>query len=116
MLIKRGVEPAKGRWALPTGFLEIDESIEQGLLRELNEEIGLEAEQVRHIKLLDAIQQYSEIYNSVIVIGYKVWLQRGVKLYPSDDAIDLKFFNLDSLPAVPFVSQRCLIKKFITQQ
>ncbi len=41
LLIKRGIEPYKGKWALPGGFLKPDESAEAGALRELQEETGL---------------------------------------------------------------------------
>lgn len=41
LLVERGIEPYKGRWAFPGGFLKMDESAEVGALRELNEETGL---------------------------------------------------------------------------
>ena len=41
LLVERGIEPFKGRWAFPGGFLKMDESAENGALRELQEETGL---------------------------------------------------------------------------
>ncbi len=41
LLVQRGVDPAKGRWALPGGFMDADESPEMALSRELNEEVAL---------------------------------------------------------------------------
>ena len=38
LLVRRGGEPYKGRWAFPGGFLKMDETAEQGALRELREE------------------------------------------------------------------------------
>jgi len=42
LLVKRGVEPGRGKWALPSGFIEIEETPEEACLRELKEETGLE--------------------------------------------------------------------------
>ena len=41
LLIERGIEPYKGQWAFPGGFVKIDESCEEGAIRELKEETGL---------------------------------------------------------------------------
>ena len=41
LLIERGIEPYKGAWAFPAGFLRTDETAEQCALRELKEETGL---------------------------------------------------------------------------
>ena len=47
LLIERGIEPFKGRWAFPGGFLRMDESAEDGALRELYEETGLRAAYIK---------------------------------------------------------------------
>ena len=47
LLVERGLEPYKGRWAFPGGFLNMDESAEAGALRELQEETGLKGAYIR---------------------------------------------------------------------
>lgn len=44
LLIERGKEPFKGKWAFPGGFMEMDESAETGALREMKEETEFDAE------------------------------------------------------------------------
>ena len=47
LLVERGIEPYKGRWAFPGGFLKTDESAETGALRELQEETGLKGAYIK---------------------------------------------------------------------
>ena len=49
LLIERGNEPFKGCWAFPGGFLNMDENAEQGAIRELKEETGLDLKDIKQI-------------------------------------------------------------------
>jgi 8-oxo-dGTP diphosphatase len=44
LLLKRAMEPGKGKWALPAGYVEPAETIEQAIIREMKEETGLDVE------------------------------------------------------------------------
>lgn len=55
LLIQRGQEPLKGEWSLPGGALELGETLEQGVRREVLEETGLEIEPVKIVEVLDRI-------------------------------------------------------------
>jgi len=105
LLVQRGVEPGKGKWGLPSGFIEIDENPQQGCLRELKEETGLDG---NISELIGVYSQESSLYKRVIIIGYRmeVW---GI-LQPGSDSMDAGYFPPDSLPEIAFRSHREIIK------
>lgn len=107
LLIKRGVEPGIGQWALPSGFLEEDETPEEGCIRELFEETGLNGEIMR---LIDVDNEKSSIYGNVLVIGYEVRMTGG-ELKSGSDTIDAEFFPYKELPDINFKSHESILKK-----
>lgn len=111
LLVKRGKEPGKGKWALPSGFVEIDETPEKACLRELREETGLKGEIMR---LVGVYSQKSLLYRNVLIIGYEVEA-RG-NLSPGSDSLEAEFFPLDNLPDIPFSSHRKMIEDGIKKE
>jgi 8-oxo-dGTP diphosphatase len=57
LLIQRGIEPFKGKWALPGGFVNMDELLETACKRELEEETGLHVGKMTQFKTFDAIDR-----------------------------------------------------------
>lgn len=55
LLVKRGSEPLRGEWSIPGGTLELGETLEEGVARELREETGLEVSVGELIKVFDRI-------------------------------------------------------------
>jgi len=55
LLIRRGSQPLKGEWSIPGGLLEVGETLEQGVARELAEETGLEVHVVELIEVFERI-------------------------------------------------------------
>lgn len=55
LLIQRGQEPLKGEWSLPGGALELGETLQQGICREVLEETGLEVEPLQIVEVFDRI-------------------------------------------------------------
>ena len=56
LLIRRGGPPMKGEWSIPGGMLEVGETLEQGVLRELSEETGLD------VKVIELIEVFERIF------------------------------------------------------
>jgi ADP-ribose pyrophosphatase YjhB (NUDIX family) len=111
-LVKRSVEPAKGKWCLPGGFIEIDETIEEAVLRELEEETGIRGEIEG---LVDFFSQKGRHYRAILIFGYKVKILGG-ELKAGDDAQDAGFFSLDDLPPIAFLSHQRLIERAFSEK
>ena len=103
LLIERGGEPYKGCWAFPGGFLEMDETVEEGASRELQEETGLIISSGNG--LLKQLGCYSKVDRDprgrVITIAfYALVLKAAVK--GNDDARDARWFPVSALPPLAF--------------
>ena len=105
-LVKRNVQPALGEWSLPGGFVEMDESPAQCALRELEEETGLSGEIIAQ---LGAESQPSRMYVNVLVCGYLI--RAGGNPVAGDDAAEVKLFDPEELPRLPFESHRAILKR-----
>ncbi len=106
LLVKRGVEPKKGFWCLPGGFMELGETPEKGALRELEEETGLKG---KINSLLGVTSSESPRYNTVLMIGFLV-IDYCSDLIPGDDASDARFFPTYELPDIAFESHKSFIR------
>ncbi|MDH7506905.1 MAG: NUDIX hydrolase [Candidatus Thermoplasmatota archaeon] len=99
LLIKRKNEPFKGKWALPGGFVEYGEKVEEAIVREIKEETGLIT------KIKEPVGIYSDPKRDprghVVSIVFLLDIIDG-KLKADDDALDVKFFDLKKLPDLSF--------------
>jgi len=108
LLIKRGVEPSIGSWALPGGFIEIDETPQEAGRRELYEETGLSGTADR---LVGVHMEESRMYGFVLVVGVE-FIVGDKTPAAGDDATDVGFFARENMPDIPFASHRKLIEEF----
>ncbi len=101
LLVKRRNDPYKGQWCLPMGFAEIEETISAAALRELKEEAGINA---RVIRLVDADSFDSERYGELLIVTFEMRKTDGEEESAGDDAEELRYFPIASLPYLPFNS------------
>ncbi len=102
LLIRRGVEPCAGRWALPGGFVAMGELPEAAIVREFREETGLEA---RAVELLGIHGERGSRYPWILTLVYRMELDEG-EPYAGDDAQEARFFSRGEVPEIPFESHR----------
>jgi 8-oxo-dGTP diphosphatase len=105
LLVKRGGEPAAGRWSIPGGVVDTGETLTDAVVREVLEETHLQVEPVVLVKILDRIFRDKEdrvVYHYVLVD----FLCRSTEgeVRPGTDALDARFIpigDLASLDVIP---------------
>jgi ADP-ribose pyrophosphatase YjhB (NUDIX family) len=86
LLVQRGREPLKGHWSLPGGLVELGESLQTAVIREIEEETGLLVEPVELIELLDRIHREGERIRYHYVIADYLCRVVGGALKAASDA------------------------------
>lgn len=99
LLIERGIEPYKGKWALPGGFLREDETAEVGAMRELKEETGLCEAYIRQFHTFTEPDR--DPRERVITIAYFA-LVRKQDVAGGDDAARAEWHAIDEIPKLAF--------------
>lgn len=95
LLIKRSTEPYKNSWALPGGFVELGETLEQAIIREIEEETALKTEA---IKLVGAYSdQKRDPRGHTISVAYLMKITGGNEK-TTEEAKEVKYFPLAHLP------------------
>jgi len=100
LIAKRGVKPAKGKWSIPGGAIELGERIRDALVREVKEECGLDVEIALETPM-DAIDSLVMSKDGRLQYHY-VLLQflarlKGGTLKPASDVLDAKWVPLDEV-------------------
>ena len=91
VLLRRGFEPGRGRWAQPGGFLEVDETPSEGAIRETLEEIGLV------VSPGDIVGLYARLEAAVIVLAYEAAIVGG-ELRTTPEALEVRAFAPEAIP------------------
>ena len=91
VLIRRGIEPGKGWWAQPGGFLEVDETVNQAAIRETWEETGLLIEPGEIIGL------YTRLEAAVVTIAFEARIVGGLAT-PTREATEITAFAPEDIP------------------
>jgi ADP-ribose pyrophosphatase YjhB (NUDIX family) len=108
VLLKRGVEPALGKWVFPGGYVDRGESVRDAAIRETKEESQLD---VRLNSLLD-VYSYPRSPNVIVVYTAEII---GGELAAADESLEARAFSVDEVPwqDLAFDSTRDALKDYI---
>ena len=91
VLLRRGIEPGRGSWAQPGGFLEVDETVNQAAIRETWEETGLLVEPGAIVGL------YTRLEAAVVTIAFEAQIVGGVAI-ETPEALEVRAFAPEAIP------------------
>ena len=101
LLIQRGYEPFKGSWAIPGGFVNAEESLEEAALRELKEETGV------HDVFLEQLYTFGDVHRDprrrIVTVAYYALVNlRDHTIKAATDASNAAWFGVDDIPKLAF--------------
>ena len=101
LLIERGIEPFKGCWSLPGGFIHMDETAEDCALRELSEETNVNDIYLEQFHIFSAVNR--DPRERVLSIAFFALVRKSdYNLIAGDDAARAEWFNINELPPLAF--------------
>ncbi len=111
LLVRRAMDPERGKWSIPAGFLDQGEDPKETAVRETLEETGLE---VTITALIDVYHNPPQEGGASIFILYRAACNGGA-LVAGDDAAEVGFFEPDALPELAFRSTRAAIDSLLKE-
>jgi 8-oxo-dGTP diphosphatase len=97
LLIKRGNEPFKGQWALPGGFIGIDEELKDAVVRELQEETGVVGVQLEQMRTFGNVGRDPR-GRQITIVFMGIAEKKQTKAKAGDDAAKARWFDIEKLP------------------
>ena len=118
LVVRRGKEPAKGTLDLVGGFVDMYETVEEGMRREIEEETGLEVGEVTYLFSVPNQYLYSGMYIHTLDADFLVRVANDVKAEAADDAADCLWIPVgETNPALfGLTSIRRAVERFLEER
>ena len=105
LLIKRANEPFKNQWALPGGYVDMSEKIEDAAHRELSEETGAKIDNLDFLGFFDAVERDPRERT----VSFAFWSKTSInqqQIKAADDASKAEWHSINELPPLAFDHQK----------
>jgi ADP-ribose pyrophosphatase YjhB (NUDIX family) len=98
LAVQRAKDPAKGTLDLPGGFCDMYETVEEGMRREIKEEIGLEVDEITYLFSSPNVYQYSGMGVHTLDMDFLVRLKGEIpQIHAADDATEARWIPIDEI-------------------
>ncbi|MEX2291775.1 MAG: NUDIX domain-containing protein [Mycobacteriales bacterium] len=112
LLVRRGIGPGQGLWALPAGYVDAGEDPRAAAARETAEETGLQVQVGRVVEVYPS-EVTGGHHGASFFLAFEAEVVGG-RLAAGDDALDADFFGADDLPELAFESTRDAVRRVLT--
>ncbi len=118
LVVRRAKEPAKGTLDLVGGFVDMYETIEEGMCREIKEETGLEVSDITYLYSMPNQYLYSGMYVHTLDADFMVRVADDVKPQAADDAAECLWIPVEQIDPMAFglLSIRHAVERFIAEK
>ena len=102
LVVRRAKEPAKGTLDLPGGFVDMGETVEEGMRREIKEETGLDVEEIQYLFSSPNVYQYSGMGIHTLDMDFLVRIKGDCPVKAADDAAEALWIPLNKVKPEEF--------------
>ena len=105
LLVKRDIEPGRGLWGLPGGYVDWDEHPERAMVRECAEETGAEVTPLELLQVLHVVRADQ----GIVILAYRARLVGG-EVEARDEVTQVGWFSPNAFPPLAFATHRQLLQ------
>ena len=98
LLVKRKFEPEIDKWDLPGGFIEFDETLEQSVIREAKEELGVDICNLKYLCSAVDYYDFGGIRYHTLGFTFTAKADAHAEMKPQDDVSELRYFSFEDIP------------------
>ena len=100
LLVKRKKEPFKDTWAIPGGFVDEGEDLEDAAIRELDEETSVKIDSAEQLRAFG--KPGRDPRHHTVSVAFMAFVPANTTATAADDAKEAEWFSIDDLPALAF--------------